>query len=176
MSLEELQRFLLLAQDLRISGLEDNMKELEKLQPKVTESEKIEGGGLREKEKRNNKNKIEMAELPQNSEENSCRATKHMLDEIPEGGIDANRGTEGSYLLDQTLKSLMTIDGLQCTQCDYKSTKTGHLKEHVEIHTSGFYLQCSRCQRWASSKWKLRQHRKREGASFKFMLQWNEKN
>ena len=106
-----------------------------------------------------------MGELSQNSEENSCKATKHMLDEIPEGGIDANRGTEGSYLLDQTLKSLMTSDGLQCTECDYKSIFTGHLKEHVEIHTSGFYLQCSSCQRWASSKGKLRRHRKKDVAN-----------
>ena len=48
-----------------------------------------------------------------------------------------------------------------CLACDYRSSHTGHIREHVERHIEGLQYPCQFCQKTFKSKSSLRTHNRK---------------
>ena len=88
-----------------------------------------------------------------------------MLKNIPNEGVDASPGSKGILDWEAKIRSLMFTNryGSKCMECRYESSNDSHLshiREHVEIHTRGYYFPCSHCALWAPSKRFLRRHKR----------------
>ena len=65
--------------------------------------------------------------------------------------------------LDEKIQQLMERrDGSHhCLTCNYSSSHTGHIREHVERHIEGLHYPCQLCQKTFKSKSSLRTHNRK---------------
>ena len=63
-----------------------------------------------------------------------------------------------------TIESLIEkrLDGYICVQCDFKSNRISHVKEHAEKHIEGLEYPCNSCNKVFRSSQCLRKHNNKD--------------
>jgi len=101
--------------------------------------------------------------------------TEDTLDDIvtrylePSGGENEENGETllNTSLIeyDEKVAELMlkTESGWKCRECPYEKSSSGrgHMREHVEMHITGFSLSCQNCDKTFSQKRKIRHHQRK---------------
>ena len=175
---EELDQFLALARSLQVQGLSTQIPE----QPKEL------GLNARKKSKpRPNKDVVQIKSKESKTEpvEHKDNTMNKTVDEYSQSMIeeenasdivwykDAQEESEGNKSYDSFNTSSVEFDekvselvdksevGWKCKECPYDRKSASHVREHVEMHITGFLLSCQSCDRRFSTKKSIRNHQRK---------------
>ena len=78
--------------------------------------------------------------------------------------IQQTKAKQSSIVEPETMAQIQSmiekrIDGYFCTNCDHKSNKISHMREHVESHIEGLEYPCNLCNKVYRSSVSLRMHK-----------------
>ena len=147
---EQLETFLALAEELELRGLNGSSEEKAAEYPKEYFTQNERGVDLDQK---------------QNKTEGLISNVKYKT-KIFEGEIvpiQQTKAKQNSIVEPDTMAQIQSmikkrIDGYFCTNCDHKSNKISHMREHVESHIEGLEYPCNLCNKVYRSSVSLRMH------------------
>ena len=158
---EELDSFLVLAEELQLKGLEGNSEE--KVPDHSTETfNHTEWVDVNEKQ---NIQKRQMSSYAKFKEEH-MGAIMMPYKEKPK----TNSIIEPATMAKIEAMIEKRVDGNYCTNCGYTSKHPGHMREHVEKHIEGLEYPCYSCNKIMRSSNTFRTHKIRDCPSLKSSL------
>ena len=149
---EQLENFLALAEELELKGLKGSSEENDSEYTKEYTKEQYSHNMGRAE---SNQKQI----IPERSKISSDKYEDSMV----ERKMVPIHTKENSIIRPDTMAQIQSMiekrtDGYFCTNCDYRSGKLCHLKEHVEKHIQGLEYPCNVCCKTFRSSASLRIH------------------
>ena len=161
---EQLGRFLALAEELELKGITNNSTHFENTAVEYrTTVSALKEEYLNQSQQKTVLNKEKMT-------------NKSVLSTVETGEIIKCEGTtpiqaktKRTAFIDPETKAKIDsmiqpggVDGLlRCTECEYKSKISGHMREHVEKHIQGLEYPCKSCEKVLTSSVGFRKHIKK---------------
>ena len=153
---EQLERFLALAEELQLRGLNGGSGEEapSKKRNSVTKEEK----SLKQNQQKKSvkrKNNVKEGVISNVKSENT-------FDEVSPIALD-QKAEQHVYIDSDTTDKIDSnivkhSDGFSCTSCDYSSKRKNHMREHVERHIEGLQYPCKFCDKNFRTSNSLRNH------------------